>query len=181
MHKKLTFLNIEPTERLEFEELSAGNFLQLVTVFQEDSNLFIQEGYKNAESARKYYEGYNYFRHHSSQTSNCDWLFKLKSTGAYVGLLNLYDLNFDKNSNYHKMCSIGYATGEKYRRKGLTKEAVLALIKYTFTELNLESIMASTMNDNIASRLFLQSISFSANTKDYENNIKNKYFELKKS
>jgi RimJ/RimL family protein N-acetyltransferase len=181
MNIKHIFLNIKSTKRLEFEELSKENYHQLVNLFQEDSNPFIQEEYRSLKSAEAYYNGYNYFRTLSPKVSNCDWFFKLKSTGEYVGLLNLYDLIFNKESEYHKICSIGFATGEKYRRKGLTKEAVHALIDYAFTELKLDCVTASTSNDNIASRLFLKRVGFTMNIEDHNDDLNHKYFELRKS
>jgi len=153
MDNKISFSNIESTGKLEFEELSAENYHQLVLLFEQDSNPFIQEEYKNLSQVKDYYKG----------------------------LLNLYDLDFDPESKYHKMCSIGYAIGEKHRQKGLTKEAVNALTNYTFSELNLECITASTVNNNIASISFLQSIGFTINTIDHKDDLENKYFELRKS
>jgi len=181
MDNKISFSNIESTGKLEFEELSAENYHQLVLLFEQDSNPFIQEEYKNLSQVKDYYNAYQCFRNLSSKTSNCDWFFKLRRTGEYLGLLNLYDLDFDPESKYHKMCSIGYAIGEKHRQKGLTKEAVNALINYTFSELNLECITASTVNNNIASISFLQSIGFTINTIDHKDDLENKYFELRKS
>ncbi|MGK0365432.1 MAG: RimJ/RimL family protein N-acetyltransferase [Saprospiraceae bacterium] len=173
--------NINPTEHLTFEPLSKKNYKNLYFLFKDDFDPFVQKEYKNIESAEKYFNSYSYFRDASPQTTVRDWFFKLKSTGEYIGLLNLYDLTFDAESEYHKMCSIGYATGEKYRRKGLTKEAMKALVRYIFAELNLECITASTTNENIASRAFLGSLGFSMNTKDHNDNLENKYFELWKS
>lgn len=171
---------IKSTLRLEFEELSAENYPMLEKIFREDSNAFIPEEYRKLEKIENYYNAYKYFNNLSSQTANYDWFFKLKSTGEYIGLLNLYDLMFNKESEYHKICSIGFATGERYRRKGLTKEAVQALIDYTFTQLNLECITASTENENIASCSLLQSLGFKINTKDHNDDLKHKYFELRK-
>lgn len=181
MNNKINYPNITSTNRLEFEELSSENYHQLVQLFEKDSSIFIQEEYKNLTQAKDYYHAYQCFRNLSPKAGNCDWFFKLKSTGEYLGLINLYDLTFDQESEYYKICSIGYATGKKYRRQGLTKEAVKALIGYAFSYLKLECITASTVNDNLASCSFLQSLGFEINTKDHNDDLKNKYFELRKS
>jgi len=179
MSKNFIFPPIISNEKLEFEELSANNYHELVNIFENDTNPFIQEEYKSRDKAEKYYHAYQYFRNLSSNTNHRDWFIKLKKTGEYIGLINLYDLAFE--GEYSKICSIGYATGEKYRGKGWTKDAVRTLIAYAFEELNLECVTASTLKENIISRSFLHSLGFSINMKDHDDDLDHKYFELRKS
>ena len=168
------------THNLSFEALSQDNWQELYHLFKEDENSFVAQEYKNKDTVKNYYHSYLYFRNATPKVTVHDWLFKLKNTGEYAGLLNLYDIIFDQNSPYYKMCSIGYATAEKFRGKGLTKEAVQALIDYAFTT-HLECITATTANENTSSRRLLQSLGFSINTKDHKDDLENKYFELRKS
>lgn len=169
------------TQNLSFEPLSQDNWQELYHLFKEDENSFVLQEYKNKDTVKNYYHSYLYFRNATPKTTVHDWLIKLKNTGEYVGLLNLYDIIFDQDSPYYKMCSIGYVTAEKFRGKGFTKEAVQTLIDYAFTTQNLECITAMTANENVASRGLLQSLGFKINTKDHNDDLKNKYFELKKS
>ena len=56
--------------------------------------------------------------------------------------------------------TLGYWTGASHARQGYMREAILALVHYTFTRLDLSRIEAACLPENTASRGLLESCGF---------------------
>jgi ribosomal-protein-alanine N-acetyltransferase len=59
-----------------------------------------------------------------------------------------------------QMCSIGYWVGEPHQSKGFTTDAVRAVARYCFDDLNLHRVEAACQPHNAASRKVLQKAGF---------------------
>lgn len=68
-----------------------------------------------------------------------------------IGSLNLH--NISDKSLY---CNMGYCIGSKWWGKGIVTEAVSAVMKYAFTQLNMHKICALHDTENIGSGLVMQ-------------------------
>jgi [ribosomal protein S5]-alanine N-acetyltransferase len=60
----------------------------------------------------------------------------------------------------HYRAEVGYMLHPSYWKKGIMKEALLAIIDFGFDEMNLHSIEANINPDNAASAMLLQSTGF---------------------
>jgi hypothetical protein len=47
------FIEMLPSERLEYEKLSAENYLALVPIFEKDDSPFLDDIYKNEKAAQE--------------------------------------------------------------------------------------------------------------------------------
>jgi [ribosomal protein S5]-alanine N-acetyltransferase len=56
--------------------------------------------------------------------------------------------------------TLGYWTGSKYARQGYMREAILAVVHYAFTRLDLSRIEAACLPENVASRGLLETCGF---------------------
>ncbi|WP_415921195.1 GNAT family N-acetyltransferase [Tateyamaria sp. SN6-1] len=56
--------------------------------------------------------------------------------------------------------TLGYWTGAAHARQGYMREAILALVHYTFTRLDLSRIEAACLPENAASRALLETCGF---------------------
>ena len=56
--------------------------------------------------------------------------------------------------------TLGYWTGQEFARQGYMREAVLAVVHYAFTELDLSRIQAGCLPENKASRGVLEKTGF---------------------
>ncbi|WP_299153118.1 GNAT family protein [uncultured Tateyamaria sp.] len=56
--------------------------------------------------------------------------------------------------------TLGYWTGAPYARQGYMKEAILSVVHYAFTRLDLSRVEAACLPENVASRGLLESCGF---------------------
>ena len=82
---------------------------------------------------------------------------ELKETGKLFGSIGLIP---DPKRQNDKSRMIGYAIGEKYWGNGFTTEAVLALLRFGFEELNLDLISAYCYPFNERSKNVLKKCGF---------------------
>lgn len=79
-----------------------------------------------------------------------------ETTGKIIGRCGLHNWNPD-----HRRAEIGYVmSDETFKQKGLMSEAVEAIIRYGFTELNLNRIEALVSAENIPSLRLLEKNGF---------------------
>ena len=83
------------------------------------------------------------------------WGLETKETGEFIGTIGLNNLN-----TAAKKSEIGYELHPAFWRKGLAKEAVLEVLRYSFEELNLYRIGAVTYPANRVSGGMLKGIGF---------------------
>lgn len=83
------------------------------------------------------------------------WGLQLKETGDFIGTIGLNNLN-----TAAKKSEIGYELHPDYWRRGLAKEAVREVLRYSFVELGLYRMGAVTYPANEASSGMLKKLGF---------------------
>jgi len=155
------FRNIPPSKHLVYEKVRWKNHSEILDMFHGDRNPHVMNYYKDVYSLMKYINMSLRYYKYSPITAGCDWFFKLKETGEYLGVLNVYDLSIKKFRRQNRYCRIGYATKESARRKGYASEAVRSLTKYIFKHYDqIEKIIASIEKDNNPSLIFIKKQGF---------------------
>lgn len=87
------------------------------------------------------------------------WAMELKSTGEFIGFNGLSVPNFE---SYFTPCvEIGWRMSDKFWGKGLASEAAREVLKYGFSQLNLEEIVSFTATVNIRSISVMKRIGMS--------------------
>jgi ribosomal-protein-alanine N-acetyltransferase len=90
-----------------------------------------------------------------SNESVC-WAITFKNDpGKVIGYIGYWRIKKE-----HYRAEIGYALHPAFWKKGITREAILAVIDYGFNKMNLHSIEADINADNIASAAILESTGF---------------------
>ena len=148
------FADVLPLGDIQFERLTARNFVPLFLMFGEDKNDFTEQYFKTYEGARKYAFELENISQFSPKHGGQDWYFK--TANQYMGILHLYDLSLEKFSMNNTRCWIGFHTAPPFRRKGITSKVIRHFIRHIFnhyTQINF--IHAMTLKENQASQSFL--------------------------
>ena len=82
------------------------------------------------------------------------WGIRLKAEGRLIGTCGFYR-GFEGRRG-----EIGYVMNPEYRRRGLMKEAISAIVAYGFDKLGLLEIVAYTERRNLASIRLLEKLDF---------------------
>ncbi len=91
-----------------------------------------------------------------NENAGINWAVTLRGDDRMVGLMGIYQI---KPEDYRG--EIGYMVLPEYNGKGVTTEAVSAIVKYGFEDLGLNSIEAIIDPENIASAKVLEKNRFS--------------------
>lgn len=173
------FSNIPPSERLTYELVDEDNYEVIFEMFGGDKNPFVSDNYKTLRQVASYSFYLLYDVKFSAKKTGCDWLFKLKDTGEYVGLLNMYDMSRENFADVNKQCTIGFSTAASFRRKGYTLEAIQSLVKHIFESYSIQQrILAYTEKENIASQNLLNKLGFTEPEEVYFGTSVYSYFNL---
>lgn len=81
-----------------------------------------------------------------SKASNYNWVIELKESGEAIGGISVVSLE-----EKHENCSIGYNLSRSHWNKGITTEALKAVIRYLITEVQFNRIEARFDTHNGAS------------------------------
>ena len=84
-----------------------------------------------------------------------NWAMELKETGKVVGVIGYVNRRPE-----HARAEVGYSLSRHHHRKGLMLEALLRVIEYGFTDMQLHSIEAIIDAENIASGSLLEAVGF---------------------
>lgn len=99
----------------------------------------------------------------------------LKENEELIGFSGLKFRNTEENG-YNDFYDLGYRFAEEYWGKGLATEAGLAWLDYGFNKMNLKTIHACVIKENLASNHVLKKIGFSfINEYTLNNQIHNWY------
>lgn len=161
--------------------LSESNYLEIYEMFKNDESEFVQKGYKDKTSLEEYLDYQLNYNRYSPKKCSCDWFYKLKDGGEYIGLLNMYELSRETFANNHKKCMIGFTTKKEFRRKYFTTEAVKSLIEHVFNAYDLEKVIANTNKTNEASKKLMEKIGFKDVTEDFYYAESYDFFEYKRA
>jgi RimJ/RimL family protein N-acetyltransferase len=160
------FQNLQDSERLSYELLTANNYQHIVELFANDDNTFVDYRFKIATEAQKYTSSI-VDSVYDNKHGGCDFLVKLKSSETYIGILHLFDFSLETFSDVQQRCTIGCSIAQSFRRKYYATEAVLHLIDYAKMQHSKTKILAYTKIENSAANAFLQSIAMVLANEDY--------------
>ena len=91
--------------------------------------------------------------HNSSQLR---MMICLSSNNASIGMVDLYDVDFEKGSAY-----VGVLIAEKQqRKKGFARQALLSIAQYAKKELKLVKLKATIQSSNEASIALFESLDY---------------------
>jgi RimJ/RimL family protein N-acetyltransferase len=172
------FTNLPDSERLTYEMLSTSNYKEVPKMFKEEDNPFVIDEYKSEEKFVEYTSYLLNYNRFSPKYGACDWLFKLKETGEYIGIVNVYDLNRERFNDHHLKCTIGFNVKAEFRKLKYTTEAVQQLLAYIPKQFSRNKIVAYTQKDNIPSISFLKKLGFIDKTEEYTYEDRYSFFEL---
>ena len=170
------FPNLLNSERLSYHFLTEENSSILVDLFQNDSNPFVDNRFKDVAKANKYaLESQNacYWPKHGG----CDFFICLKDTETYIGILHLSDCSGEEFNDNHLRATIGFNIAAPFHRQYYATEAVKHLIDYVQNILKKSKILAYTNPENVAANDFLLSLGLILNNEDYL--LGYNYYELK--
>lgn len=177
---KYTVLPHKSIDNLSHYPKLIGERIELREITDINSNDFFRLEY---DSERNKYWGYNWREHYSGEPTPEYFMsgiredFKKKEElplgifydGIFAGEVVLH------NFGYRSDCEIGVRLLPEFEGKGIAKEALLLLMKYTFIELEVETIMAKCFKGNERSRKSLLSAGMKACGED------DTYFYFKKT
>ncbi|WP_181350390.1 GNAT family N-acetyltransferase [Thalassobacillus sp. CUG 92003] len=95
------------------------------------------------------------FSRNFSQSTAVHWGMVKKSDETFIGTVGLNNLKL-----WSKKAEIGFELHPREWRKGYTSEAVTAVLRFAFDELQLYRIGAVTFPENIASKALLSGLGF---------------------
>lgn len=171
-----SFLDLPDSEKLSYEMLSLENHYAVPKMFSEENNPFVIDEYKDEDKFSQYTQYHLNYNRFSPKNGGCDWLFKLKDSEEYIGILNVYDLNRENIADRHLRCTIGFNTRIECRRKGYTLEAVKHLLEYIPDQFGRTIVLAYTHKNNYPSINLLMKLGF-VNKSDEYTNDKYSFFE----
>lgn len=84
-------------------------------------------------------------------SDNIDWAIELKEEKKMIGGISIRSWN-----NQNRCADVGYVLSRKYWNKGITSEALKAVINFCFTKLSLNRVEAHCDENNFASQKVLE-------------------------
>jgi RimJ/RimL family protein N-acetyltransferase len=161
---RFDFKNLPDSDRLRYELMTWDNYKQVLDLFENDPNPYVSEDFKTLYRLEDYVVDQLEYSRFSFKQGACDWFLRLKTTNELVGILHIYGLNWALIDGKHPVCAVGYAIGEKHRRRGFATEATAHLLLQIPIIFHRYEIIANSNKNNAASRCLLENLGF---TEDY--------------
>ncbi len=155
------------TERLELREFSDEDLEDIIQRIN-DTTIYentLKVPYPYTE--KDYHDYLEMIRKSRDEGKSINLCMHLRSDDTAIGGLGL--MNIDRNQGF---AEIGYWISSEMRRKGLTGEAVRALVRYGFDELDLFRIQAVIFDRNKVSGILLKSCGFT-----FEGTMRGRYLK----
>jgi RimJ/RimL family protein N-acetyltransferase len=153
------FKSLPDSERLSYKLLNWRNFTTYLKLFEKDRSPFVMDDFKT----RKAMEQYTLFMLESNRFSGkrggCDWIVYLKDKTP-IGVLHIYDLNFEIYEGKHPKPQFGYAIAEPFRKQGYAFEATTHLLNLIPNQFKRYEVLANTHKNNEASISLLEKLGF---------------------
>ncbi len=157
------FPEIPDNDKFAFEKLTSENFSQLYLMFEGDDSHFTDEQFKTYQGAESYARLREVHGAYMAKHGGQDWLFRLKSSGQYAGIIHLYDLSLEAFFENDKRCWVGFALRPDLRRKGIMTDALRSFIAYVLDAYpQIYYLHAMTAKENLAAQKLLQRCGFDA-------------------
>lgn len=157
---RFDYQNLPDTERLSYELLTWDNFKNFLTLFENDPHPFVMKDFKTLDQLELYAVSQLEYNRYSFKRGACDWFLRLKTTGELVGVLHIYDLNWELMDGKHPFCCVGYAIAVSFRRQGFAEEATTHLLAQIPLIFRRYIIRAVPEGENKASRALLEKLGF---------------------
>ncbi|HRO44166.1 MAG TPA: hypothetical protein PL009_15135 [Flavipsychrobacter sp.] len=111
------FPDIPDSQAYRFEKLTTENFSQLYLMFEGDDSPFTDHQFKTYSGVKEYAQFRETYGAYSAKHGGQDWLFQLRASGQYAGILHLYDLSLETFFDNNKRCWIGFAVPRSYAER----------------------------------------------------------------
>lgn len=116
-----------------------------------------EPSWANDHLTRKSFTNRVYWAQRSAKSGNAIPVFlERRSDGMLLGAITLDNIRRGPS----QAGTLGYWIGEAYARQGYMQEAILALVHYAFTSLDLSRVEAACLPENQASRGVLEKSGF---------------------
>jgi ribosomal-protein-alanine N-acetyltransferase len=173
------FPDLRESERLRYERLDEKNCVQILALFDQEENVFLPAYYQDEEKLKDSAIWSSERGAYCPKTGQADWIVKAKASEDVVGILHLYDLKLETFNDNHKRCTVGFAIGQKFRRRYFATEALQQLLAYTHEQMKRNFILAYTEKENTASASLLHKLNFEKVTAQYSGGAasKHEFFE----
>ncbi len=166
------------TKRLRLRQLTMDDAPDILKIYgdPEVMRYSLDSPYPNITSARILIR---FFAEEYKQRNLIWWGTEHLRDGAIIGTLGLWHLNFGNAS-----AELGFDTARLYWRKGITTEAIWAVLDFGFQKLRLHRIYAKTVLENTPSMKLLEKVGFvakgivAAHTPPNEMRVPVQFFEL---
>ncbi|MFC4409693.1 GNAT family N-acetyltransferase [Chungangia koreensis] len=161
----MSFPQLE-TARLLLTEVNEENASSMFEIFSNPDvvKYYGMDAFETVEQAQGMVK---HFRQGFEAKRSMRWGMIMKETNQFIGTIGLNLLNLTS-----KKAEIGFEIHPDYWRNGYTYEAAIAVLEYSFKELQLQRLGAVTFVDNTASQGLLKKIGF-----QYEGTLRNYLFQ----
>jgi RimJ/RimL family protein N-acetyltransferase len=153
------FQNLPDSERLSYKLLNWRNFKTYLKLFENDENPFVMDDFKTPKGMEQYTLFMLESNRFSGKRGACDWIIYLKNKTP-IGVLHLYELNFEIYDGKHPKPQFGYAISEPFRKLGYAFEATSHLLNLIPKQFKRYEVLANTHKNNEASIGLLQKLRF---------------------
>jgi RimJ/RimL family protein N-acetyltransferase len=157
---RFDYQNLPDSERLSYDLFSWNNYHQMLDLFQHDPNPFIGQQFKHLDTLEDYAVSQLEYNRYSFKRGACDWFLQRKKTQDLIGVLHIYDLNWDLYDGKHPACTVGYAISEKHRQQGFAFEAMTHLLTQIPLIFKRYEVHAHLKTANSMSRKLLEKLGF---------------------
>lgn len=144
--------------RLRYETLSWANYRTLLGLFGNDTSAYVMASLRQSDKLDEYVAYQLATGRYSGKHGTIDWF--LKRDEAYIGVLHLYDINYEIWDGKRSPCMVGYAIAEPFRRQGYAEEALQHLLDRLPTDFLLFEAQAEPLAVNEVSRRLLEKTGF---------------------
>ncbi|HAN21820.1 MAG TPA: GNAT family N-acetyltransferase [Clostridiales bacterium] len=133
-------------------ELDNANDMYAYASLDQVTRYLLWTPHLNIEETKGYIE---YLQKQYRKGNYADWGLNCKSDGVFIGTCGFADMDFTNNKG-----ELGYVLSPSYQGKGYMKEAVEAILRLAFTQLDLNRVELRIMDGNTASMKFAVSMGF---------------------
>ncbi len=142
------------TERLTLRKHKLEDLYQIRELLG-DPEVMKYSGLDTSKNMKNADEELQWFKDLDEGKTGIRWIITLKDEDQYIGDLGFLEIDHD-----NRRAEISYKLSRNHWNKGLTTEALKAVLSYGFTELALNRVTALVHTENKASRHVLKKLGF---------------------
>ncbi len=155
-----------PTQRLYFERLTGENVEALAAIFADDPDRFLDKRFKSLKKYREYLAFLNdespWFRKHGAvdYVAFAKTAFAKTDAPQVIGVFHVYDLSLERFIDAPYRCTVGFAIGAAFRRRGYGAEGFAATLRHARDYFGKTRFLAMTAKGNKAAKGLLLGAGF---------------------